>query len=420
MKHEVELRKAQWRETTLDEIAEFRNGKAISPERHSPYGKNPVFGSNGQIARTDDVLNTEPSIAIGRVGAYCGSVYFISEAAWITDNAIVASPKSGNDLRFLSYLLNSLNLRRTAIGSAQPLMTQGGLKVVQTKVPPLNEQQEVAGVLGALDDKIESNHLTSQSLERLARAIFRAWFVDFEPVKAKASGERSFPGMPQDAFDSLPERLIVSELGPIPEGWKVRPLSCVCTLGRGASPRPINDYMDGEVPWVKIADATAANGPFLFKTKEKLKVSGVDKSVKVAPGDLILSNSATCGMPIFVELNGCIHDGWLYFKNLRMITNTYLYHLLVELADHLIQIADGSVQKNLNTKLVGAQNILIPDEIVLAAFNSLACEYFAKIRQNGLESRELTALRDYLLPKLMSGEVRAASPVNIAEEVAKQ
>jgi len=158
----------KFQEMSLDEIAYFRNGKSISPEKYSEGGKYPVFGANGQIARSDDVLNTEAVVVIGRVGAYCGSVHYIPEPSWVTDNAIVATAKPGNDVRFLYYLLGGLELRRTAIGSAQPLMTQGGLKVLQTAVPPLKQQQAIACILGALDDKRRSSNRGSWTSTRSA------------------------------------------------------------------------------------------------------------------------------------------------------------------------------------------------------------------------------------------------------------
>jgi type I restriction enzyme S subunit len=269
---------------------------------------------------------------------------------------------------------------------------------------PLAEQKAIAAVLGALDDKIELNRRMNATLEAMARALFQSWFVDFDPVRAKLDGRP--PAALDPATAALfPEHLEDSPLGYIPKGWAVKPLSDLCQLGRGASPRPINDYMNGEVPWVKIADATAAAGPFLFETKEKVKKAGAEKSVAVAPGDLILSNSATCGVPMFVELHGCIHDGWLYFKNLRSISKLYLFHVLIELAEHLVHIADGSVQKNLNTNLVGQQNVLVPPKEIVDAFDAQATVWFAKMRQNGLESRTLATLRDTLLPKLLSGEI---------------
>ncbi|MBE0543668.1 MAG: restriction endonuclease subunit S [Verrucomicrobia bacterium] len=159
---------SQWREVLLADVADFRNGKAISPEKYTAKGKHPVFGSNGQIARSDDVLNFHPVVVVGRVGAYCGCVHYVSEASWVTDNAIVVLPKEENDVRYLFYLLGSLELERTAIGSAQPLMTQSGLKAVRTSVPPPTEQRAITAVLGALDDKIELNRRMNETLEALA------------------------------------------------------------------------------------------------------------------------------------------------------------------------------------------------------------------------------------------------------------
>ncbi len=259
-------------------------------------------------------------------------------------------------------------------------------------------------VLEALEEKIELNRRMNETLEETARAIFKSWFADFDPVRAKAEG-RQPAGMSADLAILFPSAL---ERG-MPAGWKAQRLDVLCELGRGASPRPIHDYMGGDFPWIKIADATGAGGPFIYETAEKLKREGIERSVKVAPGDLILSNSATCGVPVFVDLEGCIHDGWLYFKNLRSISTAYLFFALKDLSDHLVHIADGSVQKNLNTGLVGQQQIIVPAPTVITAFDSLAQPIFMQIRNNGRESRALAELRDALLPKLLSGEVRLRS-----------
>jgi type I restriction enzyme S subunit len=311
------------------------------------------------------------------------------------------------DPLFVYYFVSSSASTRKIIQDSEatgvPKTNVTYLRNFPITLPPLPEQRAIAHILSTLDDKIELNRRMNETLEAMARALFKSWFVDFDPVRAKAEGHN--PGLPKPLADLFPDSFADSELGEIPKGWEVKLLSELCTLGRGASPRPINDYMNGEVPWVKIADATAAGGPFLFETKERLKTAGVDKSVMVAPGDLILSNSATCGVPMFVELHGCIHDGWLYFKNLRSISKLYLFHVLIELAEHLVHIADGSVQKNLNTELVGRQYVLVPPQAVVAAFDKQATTWFTRMRDNGIESRTLAALRDTLLPKLISGEL---------------
>jgi type I restriction enzyme S subunit len=318
------------------------------------------------------------------------------------------SPKADVDNQFLAYWLlahkpDLLSAVDHAGHGTGRLLTDL-LKKMVVSLPPLAEQKAIAAVLGALDDKIELNRRMNATLEAMARALFQSWFVDFDPVRAKLDG-RQPAGLDAATAALFPAHFQDSHLGPVPHGWSVTPLSELCTLGRGASPRPINDYMNGEVPWVKIADATAAGGPFLFETKEKVKTAGAEKSVAVSPGDLILSNSATCGVPVFVDIHGCIHDGWLYFKNLRSISKLYLFHVLIELAEHLVHIADGSVQKNLNTNLVGQQNVLVPPKAIVDAYDAQATVWFAKIRQNGLESRTLAILRDTLLPKLLSAEI---------------
>ena len=125
-----------WRLGTLADIADFRNGKGLSNSLYLETGRYPVYGSNGQIAWTDELLNNESVIAVGRVGAYCGSTHRIDTPSWVTDNAIVVKAKTPTAFEFLCFRLQSLNLSATAVGSAQPLVTQSGLKTIKTIVPP--------------------------------------------------------------------------------------------------------------------------------------------------------------------------------------------------------------------------------------------------------------------------------------------
>jgi|688.fasta_scaffold357303_2 type I restriction enzyme S subunit len=396
-------------ELPLGDVCDVKQGRYLGPgdmsEVKSEQTPIPVIGANGILGYTDRFSYREPVTLVTCRGSNCGMLQRTKGPTWISNNAMACPPKKPHDSRYIHYVLQTTDFGEVITGSAQPQITTGHLntKVVTITRDPA-EQKAIAAMLGALDDKIELNRRMNATLEAMARALFQSWFVDFDPVRAKLDGRPPAALAPATAA-LFPEHLEDSPLGHIPKGWEVKPLSELCQLGRGASPRPINDYMNGEVPWVKIADATAAGGPFLFETKEKVKKAGAEKSVAVAPGDLILSNSATCGVPMFVELHGCIHDGWLYFKNLRSISKLYLFHVLIELAEHLVHIADGSVQKNLNTNLVGQQNVLVPPKEIVDAFDAQATVWFAKMRQNGLESRTLATLRDTLLPKLLSGEI---------------
>jgi len=246
------------------------------------------------------------------------------------------------------------------------------LKSVSLLLPPLPEQRAIAGVLSSLDDKIDVLHRQNKTLEGMAEALWRKMFVEEAET-----------------------------------GWPERKLEELCTITRGASPRPIIQYViNGTVPWIKIADATASGSYFIDKTKEFIVERGVSKSVQVFPGDLILSNSATCGFPYFVKLNGCIHDGWLLFRDFKGISKTFVFFFMKQLNDELNYIADGSVQNNLNTGLLKEYKLKVPSVNVIDKFDAFGNAVLSTIRENGKQIRTLEILRDMLLPKLMSGEIR--------------
>ena len=331
---------------------------------------------------------------------------------------------------FLSPILQNEIRKYTTAGSTVQRLALADVRKFRILLPPLPEQRAIASILGALDDKIELNRRMNATLESLARAIFKSWFVDFDPVHANAirqnAGKINAGQMPAssqalathapEVLDLFPSTFQDSELGPIPEGWEVAELGEFCDVKRGSSPRPINDFLGGTVPWVKIADATASTNPFIYETKQFIKEEGVSKSIPLGVGDLILSNSATCGVPKFLALDGCIHDGWLFFPGLNRITKEYLFFVLGDLADYLIQIADGTVQKNLNTKLVASQRVLVPSEKVLEAFTEQSQVIFDQLYELGIETRRIAALRDSLLPQLLSGELAVPVALTRAEE----
>ncbi|MDG6254784.1 restriction endonuclease subunit S [Glaesserella parasuis] len=146
--------------------------------------------------------------------------------------------------------------------------------------------------------------------------------------------------------------------------WKKVRFSEICDITRGGSPRPIQEYMANDgVPWIKISDATASNSRFIEKTKEYIKKSGISKSREVFPGDLILSNSATPGIPKFMRIYACIHDGWLLLRNFKGANKEFIYWLLLNERDKLIQQGNGSVFTNLKTDILKNHIVNIPDDI---------------------------------------------------------
>jgi type I restriction enzyme S subunit len=165
--------------------------------------------------------------------------------------------------------------------------------------------------------------------------------------------------------------------------------------------------LNGTVPWYKIGDATASGSPFVFSTAESIIEDGVRKSVLLPPQELILSNSATCGIPYFTGITGCIHDGWLYFKNLQRVSKWLLYcALYAKQREILMGIGEGATQKNLNTDYIGRQILLLPTKPgILLSFDKIVEPMFRHIFTLAQSSINLARARDLLLPRLMNGEI---------------
>ena len=230
----------------LGDFVEFKNGRS-SPDR-TDTGAFAVYGSNGEIGKADVTNAPEGTLVVGRVGSYCGSVHYSPNKCWVTDNAIIGSSKSQKDSRFWFYKLASLDLNNYRAGSGQPLLNQQILNSIQVSIPASEDDRfQIAKALAAFDDKIDLNRRINQTLEAMAQAIFKSWFVDFDPVKAKiaATAEGCDPqraamsvisGKPDAELDTLPpeqyeqlaataalfpDEMEESELGDIPRGWSV-------------------------------------------------------------------------------------------------------------------------------------------------------------------------------------------------------
>lgn len=339
---------------------------------------------------------------------------------------------------FVYYFLRSplgqhrLLMHASQVGVPAIAKASTSVKGILVPCPDKAIQNRVVEILLNLDHKIELNRQINQTLEQIAQAIFKSWFVDFEPVKAKIQAKqngqeperaamRAISGKSDEELDQLskeqlaqltttatlfPDELEDSELGEIPKGWAAEPLGNYLEVKRGGSPRPIKDYIvEKGLPWVKIADATANGNPYLFKTKECIKEEGLKKTVYLKKGTLILSNSATPGLPRFLELDACIHDGWLYFPKKQLFSDQYLYLLFLYIRNILINKGSGSVFTNLKTDILRNQVVLVSSEEMMDHFTYTANLLLNKILRSCEEINVLSEVRNSLLPKLLCGEI---------------
>ncbi len=279
----------------------------------------------------------------------------------------------------------------------------------QLPIPPLDEQRAIAGVLGALDDKIEQNRRTARALERLARAIFRAWFVDFEPVKAKAAGATSFPSMPQPVFDTLPTRLINSPLGPIPEGWEVGRLGDYCGVNEQSVRK---GEIEGEIEYVDISSVQVGrlegvqHVPFTDAPSRARR--------RVRHGDTIWS----CVRPnhrsyLFIHTpprHRIVSTGFAVLTP-KAIGRSYLYQLVTqpEFVDYLVSNADGSAYPAVRPDHFAEATVVVAPQPLRDSFDALTMPFLDLIEAARRASSTLAQLRDPLLPKLLSGRVRVRS-----------
>jgi type I restriction enzyme S subunit len=284
-----------------------------------------------------------------------------------------------------------------------PKLTQGNLNRIEIFHPPIPEQRAIASVLGALDDKIEQNRRTAQALERLARAIFRAWFVDFEPVKAKAAGATDFPSMPQPVFDALPTRLVDSAIGPVPEGWGVQPLANVATFLNGLALQKYPPRDDaGDLPIIKIAQLRKGS-----TDGADLANGGVPEQYVIGDGDLLFSWSGTLEAAFWFGGKGALN------QHLFKVTSDEYPSWLCQLWIHqhlpwfrTIAAGKATTMGHIKRGHLTEAQVVTATPAVLQAANDIIGPVYELYSQAMLESRKLAEMRDYLLPRLLSGAVR--------------
>lgn len=191
----------------------------------------------------------------------------------------------------------------------------------------------------------------------------------------------------------------------MPVRWKIGKLGDFVEIKRGGSPRPIQKYLsDTGYRWLKISDVTSLSAPFVLNIAEHIKEDGLSKTVFLKAGSLVLSNSATPGIPKILDLDTCIHDGWLYFPK-SQLSNEYLYLLFKEIRPQLVSLGNGSIFTNLKTDILKNFDISMPEKEILSRFQAIIKPMFEKMLESELEKQHLINIRETLLPKLMSGEI---------------
>ena len=415
-----------WREVTLEELGRIITGKTPSsrdPEYFSgdiPFVTPTDLNGRRLIDSTERYLTDKGAGAVRNAQIPAGSIMVscigsdMGKAAIATQpcvtnqqiNAIVVD--SRNDPLFVYYNLSNRKdeIKGSAGGSAQPILKKSDFGRLLIRLPPLPEQRAIAHVLGTLDDKIELNRRMNETLEAMARALFKSWFVDFDPVRAKMEGRwrrgESLPGLPADLYDLFPDRLVDSELGEIPEGWEVKALGEVA-MQRRFSLRP--EHINPKTPYIalehmprrcialsdwSVADGLAS-GKFSFERGDILfgKLRPYFHKVGVAPLEGVCSTDIVVVSPKSPE--------WFGFV-LGQVSST-------EFVDHTDAASTGTKMPRTTWADMARYNVVLPPSELTKAFTRLVEPWISAILSAIHESRALAAQRDALLPRLVSGEV---------------
>lgn len=366
----------EWEEVTIADIAILKNGK----KRPTSQGTIPVYGGNG-IMDYVDVYNDEYNIVVGRVGAYCGCVYLSKGKCWVSDNAISVKAKQGTDNKFLFYLLCNQNINHYHIGGAQPLMTQDIISRIEVSIPKSEEHQhQIAIILSALDSKIENNNKINGNLEAQAQALFKSWFVDFTPFKDQP--------------------FVDSELGPIPQGWKVGKINEFVDVIYGApyKSKLFNTQKEG-LPLIRIRDLKTCSPQFY--TKELLPNTEL-----VNYGDVVAGMDAEFTPHIWLGETGLLNQRVCKFKPHTGISPLYSMFMIKPKLEFAQNYKVGTTVSHLGKSDIDKFIVIVPPLDIVKEASSIFDAILNEQINLAKENQRLAALRDTLLPKLMSGEIK--------------
>ena len=350
----------------------------------------------------------------GRYGTL-GEVFFVPSDFWPLNTTLYVRDFKGNDPRFISYFLRGLDFSAYSDKAAVPGLNRNHLHQAAVRYPAnITEQRAIAHVLGTLDDKIELNRRMNETLEAMARALFKSWFVDFEPVRAKMEGRwrrgESLPGLPAEHYDLFPVRLVDSELGEIPEGWEVRALEQFVELNPYESLKK-----DRPTSYLDMA-ALPTSGP----NPDDAVMRDFKSGTRFRNGDTLLARITPClenGKTAFIQSLQDGEIGWgstefIVMRAVPPVPPAYTYLLARDpgFRAHTIQSMTGtSGRQRASTEALRLYPLPYPPQGTWSAFGLLIERLFTRIETNRKESRSLAAQRDALLPQLGSGQLKLES-----------
>lgn len=357
-------------------------------------------------------------ILFGKLRPYFRKVVRAPANGLCSTDIWVVRARNGVDQGYLYYCMASQQFIDFAAagseGTRMPRAKWDYASQYAISLPPLPEQRKIAHVLGTLDDKIELNRRMNETLEAMARALFKSWFADFEPVRAKMEGRwqrgESLPGLSADLYDLFPGRLVDSELGEIPEGWEVGVLNDSIELLSGGTPRTsVPDFWGGDIPWYTAKDAPNESDIFAMDTERMITNLGVENSATqiFEATTTVITARGTVGRLACLGLPMAMNQTCYGIRGAHGYPNYFTYWNIRTAVDELQTRTHGTIFDTITRQTFKLVESVLPPPNVALAFEGTVGPIMAHILNNLKDSRALAVIRDTLLPKLVLGEVRA-------------
>ena len=402
--------------SSLGEFVRLQRGHDLTASEQQP-GNVPIMGSAGPNGTHNEALAKGPGVVIGRSGASAGRVHFSAVDYWPHNTCLYVTDFLGNNPKFAYYLLQTIDLAAFNSGSAQPSLNRNFLYSIPLRVPQREEQDGIVDVLESLDDRITLLRETNATLEAIAQALFKSWFVDFDPVRAKMEG-RVPEGMDEATAALFPDSFEETVLGVVPKRWLPRTFRETIGIIGGGTPKTSNpDFWNGTIPWFSVVDAPAASDVFVIDTEKHITEAGLNgSSTKLLPaGTTIISARGTVGR---LALTGCpmTMNQSCYGLRGKAGDDYFTFFSATRLVQQLQQKAHGSVFDTITQETFSGVHLSYPSAEVIAAFDSTIEPLMLRIRENLIQAQTLSTLRDTLLPRLISGQLRVAEAQTAVEK----
>jgi type I restriction enzyme S subunit len=416
-----------WKSVRLGDVADLNGGYAFKSTQYTEAGRfvlrtvnirddfsitrdGATFISEQEAQEYSRFALQDKDTLFVMVAATLGKVGYVrrdSLPALLNQNMWVIRAKLGLiDPDFLQFCFRELSKIPLAwvSGSARSFLRRDDVRNLEFLLPPLPEQRAIAATLGALDDKIELNRRMNGTLEAMARALFRDWFVYFGPTRAKMAGEA--PYLSSDLWSIFPDRL--DDAGK-PERWDIQPLTAFFMIIGGGTPKTSNPaFWDGPIPWFSVKDTPAQGSVFVTATEKTITEAGLTGSSArlILKGTTIISARGTVGN---LAVAGCamtFNQSCYALSGAGSVGDCATYLIAQNMVSQLQTMAHGSVFSTITRQTFDALSLPMPPPSILTAFEDAVSPLFEMILANVNESQTLAQTRDLLLPRLMSGELR--------------